>query len=149
MAECKLIVPNRFYEGKQGLTYWQGVSVETVGAKGICMHYLIIPPGARAIAHMHRSHETAIFMIAGSVDTWWGDDLENHVIVKEGDHFYIPANVPHLPWNKGNQRAFCVIARTDPNEQESVVVLPDLDVFFMERGVSLRNERREQMEMSL
>jgi uncharacterized RmlC-like cupin family protein len=36
--------------------------------------------------------------------------------------------VPHLPYNASETEA-CValIARTDPNEQESVVLLPELD----------------------
>ena len=47
--------------------------------------------------------------------------------VKAGDLFYIPAGVPHLPANLSDQPASAVIARTDPNEQESVVLLPHLD----------------------
>jgi uncharacterized RmlC-like cupin family protein len=36
--------------------------------------------------------------------------------------------VPHLPYNPSTTENFvAVIARTDPNEQESVVVLPELD----------------------
>ncbi len=41
--------------------------------------------------------------------------------------FYIPAGMPHLPINRGPEEAIAVIARTDPNEQESVVLLPELD----------------------
>ena len=41
--------------------------------------------------------------------------------------FYIPANIPHLPANLGTEPVTAVIARTDPNEQESVVLLPGLD----------------------
>ena len=35
--------------------------------------------------------------------------------------------MPHLPFNPGPEPAVAVIARTDPNEQESVVLLPHLD----------------------
>ena len=41
--------------------------------------------------------------------------------------FYIPAGMPHLPANVTNAPASAVIARTDPNEQESVVLLPELE----------------------
>jgi len=44
-----------------------------------------------------------------------------------GDFFYIPAGVPHLPMNTGDEPCVAVVARTDPNEQESVVLLPHLD----------------------
>ena len=41
---------------------------------------------------------------------------------------YIPANVPHLPYNLSKtEPAVAVVARTDPNEQESVVLLPELE----------------------
>ena len=54
--------------------------------------------------------------------------LEHHAIVRAGDFFYIPADMPHLPFNaSSSSTAVAVIARTDPNEQESVVLLPELE----------------------
>ncbi|SJM35915.1 cupin domain-containing protein [Mesorhizobium delmotii] len=124
---CHLIRPENSYEGKQGLSYFTGIATETVGSTGICMHLLTMPPGARAKAHMHESHETAIYVLSGEVHTWYGDRLEQQIVVKAGDLFYIPAGVPHLPANLSDSPASAVIARTDPNEQESVVLLPELD----------------------
>jgi uncharacterized RmlC-like cupin family protein len=124
---CHLIRPENSYEGKQGLRYFAGIAAETVGSSGICMHLLTIPPGARAKAHMHESHETAIYVLSGEVHTWYGDNLEQHIIARAGDLFYIPAGVPHLPANLSGVPASAVIARTDPNEQESVVLLPELE----------------------
>jgi len=43
--------------------------------------------------------------------------------VEEGDFLYIPAGVPHQPYNPTDTLARAVLARTDRNEQESVVVL--------------------------
>jgi uncharacterized RmlC-like cupin family protein len=91
------------------------------------MHFLTIPPGGRAKAHKHEHHETAIYVLGGTGHTWWGERLENVAIVKPGEMFYIPAGVPHLPANLGDEPITAVIARTDPNEQESVVLLPELD----------------------
>jgi len=124
---CRLVRPHDTYDGKQGFSYFQGIAAETVGSHGICMHLLTIPPGGRAKAHMHENHETAIYVIDGETHTWYGPRLENHVIVKAGDLFYIPAGVPHLPANLSDRPATAVIARTDPNEQESVVLLPELE----------------------
>ncbi|WP_342642065.1 cupin domain-containing protein [Rhodoligotrophos ferricapiens] len=124
---CRIVRPDQAYDGKQGLSYVQGISAETVGSSGICMHLLTMPPGARAKAHLHEHHETAIYVLSGEVHTWFGETLEEHVIVRAGDLFYIPAGVPHLPANLSDQPASAVIARTDPNEQESVVLLPHLD----------------------
>ena len=126
-STSRLERPVRSYDGNQGLSYFEGISAESVGSKGICMHLLTMPPGARAKAHLHEAHETAIYVLSGEVDTWYGDDLEHHVLVKAGDLFYIPAGVPHLPANFSDKPSSAVIARTDPNEQESVVLLPHLE----------------------
>ena len=125
---CRLIRPgSSTHAGKQGLSYFEGISAEAVGSRGICMHLLTIPPGGRAKAHKHESHETAIYVLSSETHTWYGERLENHVVVKAGEMFYIPAGVPHLPANLSDKPASAVIARTDPNEQESVVLLPELD----------------------
>ncbi len=125
---CHVIRPGATtYDGKQGFSYFAGIATETVGSKGICMHLLTIPPGGRAKAHMHANHETAIYCISGEALTYWGHRLENVTVLKAGEMFYIPAGMPHLPINASDQPASAVIARTDPNEQESVVLLPELE----------------------
>ena len=86
-----------------------------------------MPPGARARAHLHEDHESAIYVISGHGEFWWGPELEHHAVVEAGDFIHIPAGVPHLPANPGPEPLEAVIARTDPNEQESVVTLPELD----------------------
>jgi uncharacterized RmlC-like cupin family protein len=125
--DCKVIRPSSTYDGKQGFNYFEGIATETAGSSGICMHLLTIPPGGRAKAHMHENHETAIYVISGEAHTWYGERLEKHAVVRAGEFFYIPAGVPHLPANLSDQPVTAVIARTDPNEQESVVLLPELD----------------------
>ncbi len=125
---CKVIRPAETYEGKQGLTYSAGIYAENTGAQGLCLHLLTIPPGARAKAHLHQRHESAIYMLSGQVRFWYGEGLRQEAVCGPGDFIYIPANVPHLPINASDSEpATAVIARTDPNEQESVVLLPDLD----------------------
>jgi uncharacterized RmlC-like cupin family protein len=124
---CRVIRPNESYRGKQGFTFVEGIAAETVGATGLSMILLTIPAGGRASAHKHAHHETAIYMIAREADTWYGERLEHHVVVKAGEMFYIPADMPHLAANRGTEPCVAVIARTDPNEQESVVLLPELE----------------------
>ena len=132
---CTVVRAEATYAGKQGLDYFAGISAESVGATAICMHLLTIPPGGRAKAHLHEAHETAIYPLAGAADVWYGDALGEHAVVRAGEFFYIPAGVPHLPVNRGGEPCVCVIARTDPNEQESVVLLPDLDAQVPPPGV--------------
>lgn len=126
-ATCRLVRPGSTYSGKQGFSYFEGIAAETVGSNGICMHLLAIPPGGRAKGHKHENHETAIYVLSGEAHTWYGERLEHHVVTRAGDMFYIPAGVPHLPANLSDRPCSAVIARTDPNEQESVVLLPELE----------------------
>jgi uncharacterized RmlC-like cupin family protein len=124
---CPIVRPEQSYAGAQGLTYFAGISAQNVGAKALCMHLLKMPPGARAHAHLHEKHETAIYLIAGRAAMLYGRQLEHHLEMKAGEFLYIPAGVPHLPYNPFAEEAVAVLSRTDPNEQESVRLLPELD----------------------
>lgn len=135
---CRVIRAADTYDGKQGLNYFCGIAAETVGSKGICMHLLTIPPGGRAKAHLHENHETAIYVLAGEAVTLYGDRLQHHLLTKAGDLVYIPAGVPHLPINMSGEPTSAVIARTDPNEQESVVLLPELEPLAEETIAALK-----------
>lgn len=121
---CVRIERNTHYQGKQGLDYLAGVCAETTGSKGLCLHTVTIPPLARAKPHLHENHESAVFVLSGEAGMWYGEGLREHVWLHAGDFLYIPANIPHLPYNP-SQSVPCVglIARTDPNEQESVTLL--------------------------
>lgn len=116
------------FRGKQGHIYRSAISAEAVGAKALHLQLLEIPPGERAHAHKHESHETAIHVLSGVSGCFWGEHLEHHVIAGAGEFVYIAADVPHLPYNRSQtEPVTAVIARTDPNEQESVVLLPELE----------------------
>ena len=125
---CRVIRPGDGYGGKQGLAYGAGVSAESAGATGLCLHTVVIPPGGRAAAHLHEHHESAVYVIEGVSEMWWGEQLAHRDVVSAGEFIFIPAGVPHLPVNPSStDPVTAVIARTDPNEQESVVLLPELD----------------------
>ena len=125
---CRVVRPGHRYVGRQGTEFVPGVSAQSVGATGICLHLSIIPPGGRARAHLHAQHETAIYVLDGEVDTWFGEQLDRCITARPGDFIYIPAGMPHLPVNRSSSHPLTVVlARTDPNDQESVVLLPELD----------------------
>lgn len=125
---CAIVRAGATFAGKQGFSYFQGISAESVGASGVCMHLLTIPPGTWAKAHLHEEHETAIYVISGQAEMWYGEGLREYATMTAGDFVYIPAGVPHLPGNPSEtEPCTAVVARTDPNEQESVVLLPELD----------------------
>jgi uncharacterized RmlC-like cupin family protein len=128
LKPCRLVKAGNTVAGKQNLFYTVGISAESAGAEAIHMQLVTIPPAGRALAHKHAGHETAIYALSGESRVWHGERLEHHTVVKQGDFLYIPADVPHLPYNPSKtDPVVAVIARTDPNEQESVVLLPELD----------------------
>ncbi len=125
---CRVVGAGVRFTGKQALTYTPGISAESVGATGIHLQLVTLPPGVRAKAHRHESHETAIHVLSGESGMWYGDRLEQHLTARAGDFVYIPAGMPHLPYNpSATEACVAVIARTDPNEQESVILMPELD----------------------
>lgn len=106
----------------QRLPYFVGISGSTVGARGLSMHLVVIPPGARADPHVHLGYETGIYVLEGSVLTRWGARLEHEVVSRAGDFLFVPAGVPHEAINlSSTDPARAVIARNDPAEQDKVV----------------------------
>ena len=125
---CRVIRSVTEYEGKQGPAYSGGVSAESVGAEAIWLGMATIPPGGRTRAHLHAGHETAFYILRGEGDLWFGESLEEHEVAQAGDYLYIPAGVPHVAVNRSDVEPCIVVGgRTDPSEQESVVLRPDLD----------------------
>ena len=123
--QCRIIRDRDGFRGKQGLDYFAGISAESAGASGLCMHIVEIPPGGSAKPHYHERHETAIYVLEGRAEMRHGMNLEQVDSMSAGDFVYIPAGVPHQPYNPTDRPVRAVVARTDPKEQESVVLLPE------------------------
>ena len=109
--------PKETLTTKQNLPYYVGISKETVGAKGLSMNLVVIPPGASPKAHYHKDFETAIYLLKGTVETRFGENLKESIINEEGDFVYIPPGVPHKPVNLSKtEPALAIVSRNDPNE---------------------------------
>jgi uncharacterized RmlC-like cupin family protein len=92
------------------------------------MHMLTVPAGGRAKVHYHESHETAIYALSGSAVMWHGEQLEHRMDIPDGGFVFIPPGVPHLPANLSSAEPFvAILARTDPNEHERVILCPELE----------------------
>lgn len=113
---------------RQRLPYFVGISGQTVGAQGLSMHLVVIPPGGRAEPHLHIGYETGIYVLEGRVLTRWGAALENEIVSEAGEFLFIPPGVPHEAINlSASEPARAVVARNDPAEQDRVepyVVVP-------------------------
>jgi uncharacterized RmlC-like cupin family protein len=113
--------PDREVLTRQRLPYFIGISGETVGASGLSMHIVVIPPGARAEPHIHVGYETGIYVLEGTVCTRWGPSLEYEVISRAGEFLFVPPGVPHEAINLSEtEAARAIVARNHPAEQDLV-----------------------------
>jgi uncharacterized RmlC-like cupin family protein len=118
----RAIRPEQAVDTLQRLPYFIGVSGSTVGATGLSMHLVVIPPGARAEPHIHLGYETGIYVIQGRVETRYGEGLAQSIVSEPGDFLFVPPGVPHEAINlSATEPARAIVARNDPAEQDKVV----------------------------
>ena len=90
--------------------------------KSISLNLVAIPPGGASLPHSHAGFETAIYIIAGRVQTQFGPGLRESLVTEAGDFLYIPPGMPHQAVNCSvSERALALVARNVADEQESVV----------------------------
>lgn len=119
--KVRVLRPDREVMTRQRLPYFIGISGQTVNARGLSMHLVVIPPGARAEPHIHIGYETGIYVLEGRVRTRWGPALEHEVISEAGDFLFVPPGVPHEAINlSATEPARAVVARNHPAEQDLV-----------------------------
>lgn len=120
-AEIVTVRPEVPIDTLQKLPNYVGISRQTAGSQGISMNVVIIPAGAKARPHYHEGFETAIYILKGEVQTFYGEGLSKSCINRQGDFLYIPAGLPHQPVNlSADTDAIALVSRTDASEQESV-----------------------------
>jgi uncharacterized RmlC-like cupin family protein len=122
-GNCVFVRSDEHYDGRQGVSLTAGVSTRTAGAKELCLHLVIIPPGSRGMPQYHAERESAIYAVSGETEVWHGPGLAQRTIVRAGDFMYVPPGTPHLPVNRGAVTSVSVVARTDPEEEESAVIM--------------------------
>lgn len=124
-ARVQRIQPDQEAATLQRLPYFVGISGQSVGAAGLSMHLVVIPPGARSEPHLHLGYETGIYVLEGEVLTRWGMALEHEVVSRAGEFLYIPAGMPHQALNlSATAPARAVVARNDAAEQDKVQAWP-------------------------
>ena len=110
-------------QSKQALPIFPGISGKTAGAKSLSLLKVVIPPGGSAEAHVHKGYESAIYLLEGRVETRYGEGLKKSVVNEAGDFIFVPADVPHQPFNLSDtEPAIAIVARSDPDEQEHVIL---------------------------
>ena len=113
-------------EERQRLGYVVGVSERVCGSTGISLSRVVVPPGATSEPHYHDGYETAIYQLAGRVETRYGERLEQSVVTEAGDFLFVPPGVPHQAVNLSQtEPAVAIIARNDASDAERVVPYGD------------------------
>jgi uncharacterized RmlC-like cupin family protein len=85
------------------------------------------PDGARAKAHLHRGIETAVYVIDGETEMYFGDRLQERIVARAGEYVYVPADMPHLVLNRSAALCRALVAHTAADDQVGIVLLPELD----------------------
>jgi uncharacterized RmlC-like cupin family protein len=100
-----------------------GVNGGSAGAQALGLNLVMIPPGSRGMPHYHEGHETALYLVSGETEVWYGGDLAKRSLVRAGDFIYIPPGTPHLAVNRGDVTSIAVVAKTDPADDAGTVVI--------------------------
>ena len=79
-----MVQSGRIYVGRQGHDVIAGMSAETAGAAGLCLHLVPIPQGGHGPAHLHAGHETALYLLSGAAVTRSGASLRRRASVRRG-----------------------------------------------------------------
>ena len=109
-------------DAKQEVPYFVGISAQTVGARQISMQRVIFPPATAARPHIHAGHETAIYILQGSVETRYGRGLREVVVSGPGEFLFVGPDVPHQSRNLSEtEPVIAIAARSNPDEQEHVI----------------------------
>ena len=118
MAECKVIRANELeVEISSGaMTRLAGVSEGLVGSTGIHLAVATIPPGCASTPHYHVNCESAIYVSKGRGRFVIGDNLDNPLVIAQGDFIYGPAEAVHQPLNDGDEPLELIVARNTPAE---------------------------------
>lgn len=126
--ECVAVRPSHVEEIKQGIDAYIGVNEVSTNSRGLSMLVTLLNPGQQTNVHYHEEFESSIYVVSGDLHMFYGDELEDDVILTAGDFIYIPPFSPHKTYNRSHtSRVVGVTARNDPFEQERVIVTPHLD----------------------
>jgi len=124
---CAVIRSGEPYTGRQGFTYLAGLTGATAGSRAICMTLVTLPDGARAKTHLHRAIETAVYVIEGETEMYFGERLGELLHARAGEYIYVPADMPHLVINRSGAPCRALVAHTAADDQAGIVMLPELD----------------------
>ena len=110
----------------RGIIGGSEISQATTGATNIFMGRFRVPAGAQSRPHYHDNCESALYMLSGSIEIRFGDQLEQSLTVEAGDMLYVPPRETHTVTNTSDtEPAEYVVARDSPTEDSVEVPWAD------------------------
>jgi uncharacterized RmlC-like cupin family protein len=100
-----------------------GANAVSAGARALGVNLVMIPPGSRGMPHYHDGRETALYLISGETEVWYGAGLAKRSLVRAGDFIYIPPGTPHLAVNRGDVTSIAVVADGNTADDAGTVVI--------------------------
>ena len=100
-----------------------GANAVSAGARALGVNLIMIPPGSRGMPHYHDGRETALYLVSGETEVWYGVALAKRSTVRPGDFIYIPPGTPHLAVNRGDVTSIAVVAESVPAEDGDTIVV--------------------------
>jgi uncharacterized RmlC-like cupin family protein len=102
------------------------ISQATTGAHNLYMGIFRVPAGSRGRPHYHDNCESALYMLSGSIEIRFGDQLQDALIVEAGDMLYVPPRETHTVTNTSDtEPAEYIVARDSPTEDSVEVPWAD------------------------
>ena len=114
----KLVKPSALdRDTPRGVVGGSEISQATTGATNVFMGRFRVPPGTQSRPHYHANCESALYMLSGSIEIRYGDQLEERLVVEPGDMLYVPPRQTHVVVNRSQtDPAEYVVARDSPTE---------------------------------
>jgi len=112
--------------GPVGITN-TGVTFQTSGSRALALQLIKVSADEAEAAHVHEGHETALYLLKGTLVVRHGDWLQEETVVRPGEFFYLPAGVVHtFRCLDPAEPCLAVAARNDPDAREPALSLPEL-----------------------
>lgn len=81
------------------------------------------------------------YMLEGECVVRFGDRMQHEVLVRQGDHAFVPADLPHAPCNESGAPCTWLVVHSSGSDQDGIAPPPELDA-CLRRDSRRRSSRR-------
>ena len=85
------------------------------------MNIFPMPRGFKSKPHMHKGFETTAYMLEGEGTLSHSKQLENQILIQQGEQIFIPDNVPHAPCSLSDNKGVWVVVHSSGDNQDELI----------------------------